>query len=174
MAKQLPPLDNIMKNVPTGLDLIKLENRLKPNLGRYGSSEGFMGTDQRVADIITADYLTLLRLGLSYDQIANKLDQLMQGQGFIGDYKFGGEIICGEQECPWMDGKTDNQYFLWIVPSNGKPGFVPGEVHTPGTIEVSGLMPHLIRKHYFFEGNSRYRLNPEVLNKFIREEVRRF
>jgi hypothetical protein len=170
---KLPSLDEVLSVIPLGINQSQAFNkRLMPaNLSIYGSSEGFIGENENLRDILINDYRTLERLNLTYNQIADKLDELMKfsGVGKIGNYKFGGEIICGEQFCPWQDGASCNQYVFWLVPDNGKSGFEPDEVYnTKGTIEVSGLMPHLIRNHYFFEGQeSRYRIDPEKIAKAL-------
>ena len=168
----IPRLEDVLGVIPSNpVQRTSLIRRLRPTLDRYGSSEGFMGEDEEIEEILRRDYETLVKLNISYEQIGDRLNLLMDlnRTGLVGSYKFGGEIICGEQPCPWKDGKTCNQYTMWLVPSNGKKGLIPGEVFdTPGTIEISGLMPHLIKDHYFFEGlESRYRVDPKQMSRII-------
>jgi hypothetical protein len=175
----MPCLEDVLKVIPTDRqEREKLTKRLRPTLDRYGSSEGFMGDNEEVEEIIRRDYETLQRLGVSYSQIGERLAVLMNldRTGMVGNYKFAGEITCGEQECPWKDGKTCKQYVMWLVPSDGKNSLTPLEVfNTPGTIEVSGLMPHLIKDHYFFEGHkSRYRLDPTQISRIIFGDITLF
>jgi hypothetical protein len=174
----IPSLKEILSTLPQDPQKLReLEKKLRPRyLGRYGSTEGFMGINESLKEILISDYITLRNLGITYSQIADRLDSLMEvgGRGGeIGRFKFGGEISCGEQLCPWEDAHSCNQYIMWLVPKNGKKGFEPGEVFNAlGSIEISGLMPHLIREHYFFEGKeSNYRINPEDIYEILNEEI---
>ncbi len=175
----MPTLKEVLETIPQDLNELRaLEARLKPTMDLYGSVKGFMGENEHLMDIIVSDYETLVRLNITYQEIRERLDELMLdcdtiGYGEVGHYKFAGEIICGEQNCPWKDGQTCNQYVMWLVPKNGKKGFEPGEVYSaPGTIEVSGLLPHLIGDHYFFEGmDTPYRLDPEQMVEIVRSNI---
>ncbi len=163
----LPPLREVLKSLPRTLsELTELESILRP---RGCSTEGFMGKDERLVEIIVKDYFTLKRLGLTYNYIANRLDELFDiNGGEIGDFKFCFDMTCGVQYCPWPDTETCKESILYVMPRNGKPHFKREEFlknKRDGKLKIiSGLLPHLIRDHYFFEGlKTNYRVDPEEM-----------
>ncbi len=176
VTKKIPKLIDVLNSIPSERnELLNLEKRLKPSQDHYGSIEGFMGKNENLKSILIEDYNTLKKIGRTYSEIADRIEELMFDKQFgkIGNYKFCGEFTCGEQECPWKDGSTCNQYVMWLIPSNDNNPLLPGEIYkNKNVIEISGLLPHLIKEHYFFEGKkSRYRVNPEKISKIIFQEV---
>ena len=91
---------------------------------------------------------------------------------------------CGFQDCPWGCHEDKFGYptysgthtYIFEKDSSGKPPINAEEVGDEGAntylskkafLVVTGLTPHLIASHGFFEGNTPYRTNPERLLEFI-------
>jgi len=166
--------EKVLASIPVGNKLVQLEKILKPMDGIYSSSDGFLGKNESFWGIVLRDFATVKELNLTYGQIADKLESMIMGHGqeffYEGDFKVVTTFTCGEQNCPWEDGYTDKASVMLLMPDDGKP-FYPGEMlHRENVIQVSGLIPHLIRDHYFFEGEeSPYRVDPKRILSLFRE-----
>lgn len=143
--------------------LTRIQARMQPGILTL---HGFLGTDRRnLADILEADAREVARLGLTHEQIADRLDRLAK----CASAGLGTEVVCetdyrmcyhgarGRVPCPW-----------------GHPGlFDKGDVHltrisTGETIIFSELLAHLIREHGFYEGRgSPYRIEPATLKRIL-------
>jgi len=149
-VKQTPELDRIQKKMQPGILTLK----------------GFLGNDDRkLADIIAADTLVLSQLGISAEQIAEKLDDLAQRGADLmeeeitvdGRYRIKVRDDRGKIPSPWGDGL-----------------FEKGDVDLTDTIsgkilKWNKLTLRLISAHSFFGGyGSEYRIDPaeacEMLN----------
>ena len=143
-------------------ELTKAQGNMTP--GKI-TADGFLGEDSRpLVDIIEADEEKVQSLGLTFDEIAEKLQQLFE-EGRKG---------LGEQIT--IDGK-------WLVQVNEARGFLPcpfedgifRKITTTVThikknkrIIFSDLSLHLLSKHHFLEGKgSPFRLNPVPLAEIL-------
>ncbi len=97
----------------------------------------------------------LARIGISYTAIVDRLSYFSQQVGrseaktVDGKYNVKDFSTLGWQNCPWEDGeKTDTHTLV-------------ENTSTKRSLEFSGLLPHLIETHKFFEGKgTRWRLDP--------------
>lgn len=135
-----------------------IEESLKPG---KRSGFGFLGEEESFAEIVSNDSQTLDECGIQHSDISSRLqyfvdkaslvDYTREGDYVIIDGKYKLTVISwlGYQNCPWDDGeKTDKAYFIKNTES-GK------------SISFSGLIPHLVTEHRFFEGKgTSYRLDP--------------
>lgn len=132
------------------------EDLLKP--GRL-SQAGFLGEDERLIEVIAADEVTLKKLGITFEQVADRIEYFIIAVNYptnkpkIVDsiYEVTGTSWRGMQECPWGDrGEYSNMDFQIKNTKTGESILFPG------------LIVHLIRKHHFFEGKkSSYRVEPK-------------
>ena len=126
------------------------------------SRDGFLGSDGRpVAEILDADNAAVTELGVTHEDIARRLEQILRtatdalgrpvsvGPGQTAVYR----EAMGRIPCPW-----------------GGCGVVPkGEVELTDerdrhVLRFTPLSVHLIRAHGFYQGRgSRYRLSPRDL-----------
>ncbi len=153
----------------------RLSALLNPNASEnIGISEsGFLGPKESLIEIIKEDTETLKKLGVTHDQIGNKLNYLIdeyvgsirsKNIGLARPYKevlvddfleVSATIYKGYQDCPFKPG-TDSK----------SCGYGSADIHIKNIrknrgIEFSSLLPHLISDHHFFEGKETiYRLNP--------------
>lgn len=130
--------------------MIALEERLKP---LRDSNSGFLGKNETLAEIQCRDNTTLSMLGLSHQQVAHTLQYFLdfsdQREYKVGAFKVEKKGWLGYQGCPWGD---ETETDLDIEIKNEETG---------RKIFFSGLLPHLIGSHQFFEGKGAiYRLNP--------------
>lgn len=136
------------------------------------SQVGFLGWGESLVEILREDEEIIMRLGISHEQIANRIEYFMTKARFWTNGKFvsWSEYYRGSQECPWectgKDGSLNLPYSnadiritnLWKLTS----------------IRLSGLIVHLIRDHHFYEGRSSpYRADPELLAKILELRTRR-
>jgi hypothetical protein len=150
-------------------DAGEIEARMRP--GRL-SRLGFLGPDERLADVLARDEATMRDLGLSYTQVAGVLaDLLGRAEASPGRrvtvherYDVSITVFKGFQLCPWAAsphrgqceaaGGTRFASLDWTIRNlrNGQ------QEHGPGLLE------HLIGAHHFFEGEqSPYRVAPANL-----------
>jgi len=128
--------------------------------------EGFLGPDRRcLAEIIEEDDNAVHGLGLTHEQIAERLEyfmrQALKGLGTAvtvdGAYEVRAETVRGVLPCPWpRDGvhPKSNAFLL--------------NLRTGETLAWTGLTIHLIRAHGFYQGKgSRFRLDPERAKRVL-------
>ncbi|MFA6462194.1 MAG: hypothetical protein WCV90_08085 [Candidatus Woesearchaeota archaeon] len=204
----LPDFQDIEKQLTQRFSLSELEARLRPDdkSGVWtGASEGgFLAPKESLIDVVRADYETLQRLGLDYEEMARmadvvvnppkketvprgrwarfmdrlrgkKQDDLSRGDSTFNFLPIGS---CGAQGCPWgCSGKDHFGYNTWsgnhtyVVRKGEFPGVKPGgdfadinrQLYLGSFAVVTGLTPHLIASHYFFEGGDSYRTDPAKL-----------
>ncbi len=137
-------------------EIRKIEDRLRPG---QTSQSGFLGYGESLREVIYKDAETLSRLGVTHDQIADKLESLIQNPR--GDPSLKVDIMAyrGMQDNPFQDGQISSPYSnLDIMVKNQQQGNFMG---------FPGLMIILVRDYQFFEGNVPYRLDPERAISFL-------
>jgi hypothetical protein len=134
------------------------------------SRSGFLGPDERLADVIAADARTLDALHLDHAAIAAALDRLIdtaerspERRASVGPLQCRVEVHQGFQICPWADlrsgrcsagGGARHASADWSITNT-----VTGEM-----MRGPGLIVHLIGDHHFFEGaKSPNRVDPARL-----------
>lgn len=145
-----------------GMD--KIEVRCYPGCS---SIEGFLRRDEKLQDVINQDEETLKRLNVTYERIADRLQEIQekaikQWNDFkdvnVEDLKVKCTGYLGYQDCPWgckgRDALSDHDFTI-INPAVNQAIF------------CSQLHPHLIRKHKFFEGHTKYRVDPEIAIRIL-------
>lgn len=170
-----------MSDIP----ISKLERRMRPGEWSVG---GFLGPHEKLMDVIREDDATLKRLGVTYEQIADKIEELLKSgiEGYraylneeladpavtVGHFTVKLTVYKGHQMCPWA----------FFDPSSKPPVYKPCMVggvpryssrasdadfvitnkRTGEELKGPCLIVHLIRDHHFFEGKqSPYRVDPE-------------
>ncbi|MCI0515508.1 hypothetical protein L0128_20025 [candidate division KSB1 bacterium] len=129
------------------------------------SKSGFLGTDPRhIHDIVQADEITLMSLGITREAIAERLQYFMNEgkKGLEAPVEIGNFVSTVQ----WTRGL--------IACPFGEPGVQPkimATVHNKSlnqSIQYSQLNIHLIREHGFFEGvGSQFRMEPAALIRFL-------
>jgi len=136
----------------------KLIDNFKP--GKI-TKDGFLGDDNRhVHDIIKADLLTLSRLGVEVETIADRLQYFIEEgkKGLetkvdLGDFTVQISWDRGLLPCPFGEPRRHHKIIAAVL--NKK---------LSKKIEYSQLNVHLIKEHGFFLGKgSTFRLEPEDL-----------
>ena len=138
-----------------------LEQRLRPGTD---SHLGFLGHDERLADVLAADDEVVRRLGLTHAIIAQRLQIIFSRVHYptaeprpINRWNVSGTAYRGFQTCPW---ENDAQYGSWDLTIENR--------RTGEQIQCPGLIAHLIGEHGFYEGKqSPYRVEPELLARVL-------
>lgn len=183
-----------IRAIEQGVPLAELERRLKANAGaeHLASSYGFLGEDEDLVDLILEDFAAVKAIGLTHDQIALRIEEVglsnsrRPEEPLSGSYWSVFEATCGAQRCPWGDGATDLEYYMFFLDGEnpehevflekwrGAGGVLPNYTqfqrmfNGEPIIVVSGLMPHLIQQHKFFEGKKTvYRIDPTQVAKYM-------
>lgn len=141
----------------TPAEIAVVERRMRKD---GSSSAGFLGKGESLRDVIERDAATVARHGATHYELSRWLDDLFSQIPTFGrsakrfpGYEAIGMVWRGSQECPfggYACGMTNIDYrFTRLVEG--------------GTLSISGLLPHLIGTHQFFEGDTPYRLDPETL-----------
>ncbi len=125
------------------------------------SKDGFLGYDTRhIHDIIKEDLLTLSRMGVEVEIIADRLQHFIEEgkKGLetkvdLGDFTVQIAWDRGLLPCPFGEPRLHHKIIATLY--NKK---------LDKEIKYSQLNVHMIREHGFFEGKaSRFRLEPEDL-----------
>ena len=183
--------EEFIKNVLGKHGLNELEAMLKPE---NASEVGFLGKNDSLVSTLLEDRATLNKLGVTYGQLAEEIDKLLDNKNWeelegVGETYRGLVIMSsmafGSQECPWECPKEkyrasgqyvaepvetkdkSRQILMERMRNNSKIG-LEYELKTEYNIIFTELSPHLIRDHKFFEGRgSPYRMEPAVLVKWF-------
>jgi len=136
----------------------KLLNNFKP--GKI-TKDGFLGEDTRhIHDIIKEDLLTLSRLGVEVEAIADRLQYFidegkkgLETKVDLGDFTVQISWDRGLLPCPFGEPRRHHKIIATLF--NKKLG---------KEVKYSQLNVHTIKDHGFFEGKgSAFRLEPEFL-----------
>jgi hypothetical protein len=146
----------------------ELEARMRP--GAF-SKTGFLGPHERLRDVIAADAEVLRKLGLTYTEIAARLDALIAAAEASPDHSacLGGlqcrvQLYQGFQICPWAPDPHRAQCSAGQGVRHGSLDWWVRNLKTGAEIKGPGLVVHLIRDHHFFEGlESPNRIDPHRL-----------
>jgi hypothetical protein len=129
------------------------------------TKDGFLGTDERhIHDIIRADEMTLARLGIDIDQIAERMQAMIEKgkEGLESPVQSEVYLIQvqwdrGMLPCPF--GERGLHHKLVVTVSNEKLN---------RSIRFSQLSVHMIRAHGFFGGKgSLFRIEPEEIVRIL-------
>ena len=138
------------------------------------SDSGFLGRNERLADVIVADTKVLEKLGVTHSVLADKLDDILFGATdqlrnqrvdddddlFVGGrYWVEFAFSLGTQHCPF---EVVDQCRHQCIAFNSLDWTITS---TSGAqLSGPGMMSHLIRTHRFFEGRDVcYRVDPREL-----------
>lgn len=141
----------------------KLIDNFKP--GKI-TKKGFLGDDIRhVHDIIKEDLLTLSRMGIEVEAIADRLQYFidegkkgLETKVDLGDFTVQISWDRGMLPCPFGEPKLHHKINATLYCKNLNK-----------EITYSQLNVHMIREHGFFEGKgSMFRLEPEELVRFLK------
>lgn len=147
----------------------ELESRMRP--GAY-SRVGFLGPQESLIAVLNADRREVTRLGLTYAQIAEPLERLIEvAEASIGrkakvDGKFRVEveIFTGFQICPWAEDPHHSQCTAGQGVRHASLNWLIANLETGLRLRGPGLLVHLIRDHEFFMGfESPLRVPPRAL-----------
>jgi hypothetical protein len=155
-------------------EIHRLEERMRPL--NY-SQVGFLGASESLREIIERDSALLRERGITHDQIADRLDTLIGSYNRINELarrdanQRGGfleravtevpggnlhmSMYFGWQPCPWALEDSESEATCGLTDQDWRYFDAHGR-----ELSFSGLMPHLIRDHHFFEGTTRYRVDP--------------
>jgi hypothetical protein len=158
------------------LDVFKaLEKVMRPGAQ---SEAGFLDPTERLYEVYQNDDATLKKLGISYDQIADKLEEIVkacQDKKYAEQVKIKSmtvtlEVCFGHEDCPFgcpaelkSIGRSSSDPIFQKVRSSIDYTVTDNN----SQLFFSGLHVHLIRDHHFFEGHTKYRLDPEYCVNFF-------
>ncbi|MEI7690840.1 MAG: hypothetical protein WCI63_04435 [bacterium] len=141
-----------------GISISDLEESMRPH---RLSKAGFLGPNDSLIDTLVKDNDYVLDQGLTHQEIASMLRYAVA----IADGNYGAEFLYKEarlhvgeaqfrgfQDSPFEDGtRTDKVYWLMNQEDNQK-------------ISLSGLLPDMIEKYGFYEGEGTdFRVSPQVI-----------
>jgi hypothetical protein len=148
-------------------ELTKAQANMQPGVI---TSDGFLGDDDRpIVDIIQDDEEEMARLGLSFEESAKKLRELMEeGRKGLGEpvtverqWLVRVDEARGFLPSPFEDGifrKVNAQ--VERLDESGKP--------TGDRVAYTQLSLHLMEKHHFLQGKgSPFRLNPGDIKRTL-------
>lgn len=175
--EQIAVIEQRMRPTPFAVARdLKLENT---------SMGGFLDKTQSLKKVIEEDAKVLQHYRITHKQIGDRLDSLMEQAFRQGDLlrragkdiprvtlkgvpvpvdevlvegKFKVAIVSfgGSQGCPFYYGSKPTKC------GGGSYEFTVKNIRQGSEIKFSSLLPHLVRDHHFFEGNTSYRLDPKA------------
>lgn len=150
-----------------GTPIQELESRMQSG-GISGS--GFLGSDESLTQVLAEDNDTVLRMGLTHQQLAEFLFYFDDADKYLKDFtsfqrvfEYNGrtfvhssEAYRGIQNSPFYDGTGTNKDHKIVCLEDGS------------AINYSGLLPFMIHRYGFYEGRGvGYRLDPERLSEVV-------
>jgi hypothetical protein len=164
----------------------ELEARMRP--GEFAQS-GFLALNESLEEVISRDAQSLQTMGVAYESIAEKLEELFvtpitqmdySEEEHVWKYKVGNFEISlattlGSQGCPFTESEGIRRFGGGGECSHStKPyayhagsDFKVLNLGTGEAIVCPGLITHLIRDHHFFEGSVSYRVDPELVCRVL-------
>jgi hypothetical protein len=131
----------------------EIEQSLYPGKSSIG---GFLAIGEKLDDVIARDQATRELYGMTPGQIGGAIEEILQG-------KRGDEFEVTKKEWRGMQGcQFDNT----IQPFSSLD-FTITNKKTGASLQGPGLITHLLKEHNFFEGNTRYRVDPEIAIKAL-------
>jgi hypothetical protein len=148
-----------------GRTIAELETDMRPGAtSKVGSTAGFLGKDERLLDVLTADNRYVVdELGLTHQALARHLFVLAGIGSKFGDGEFryhgrrfkvtGMDLAsAGYQLSPFHDETRANKEATVHNLENGKK------------VRYSLLVPHMIERYGFYEGKgTKYRVDPKAI-----------
>jgi len=136
------------------------------------TAAGFLGDDARSPErIIEEDGIFFDELGLDFDAVADKLEELQRkGEAGLGEPITVGKLLVqsgdarGMLPCPWGDG------FFHKNAVSVRPTDIPPESCVEGEdmLIYSELSVHMLRVHHFCQGRgSPFRLEPSLIKRLL-------
>jgi hypothetical protein len=150
----------------------RIEKRMRPG---SISRAGFLGKDERLADVLREDRETLARLGLNAREIADGLNSLLKpvvgaklDSGVVGQFRVSIRRYRGRQLCPFLDDVESTRCEAGAGVRLASTDWRIRNLLTRDELAGPGLIVHLIAAHEFFEGHgSPYRVEPEKLARLL-------
>ncbi|HKE42851.1 MAG TPA: hypothetical protein VKG21_23735 [Casimicrobiaceae bacterium] len=134
----------------------EIEARMRP--GAFSRS-GFLGLNERLAEVISADAKALSALHISCAELAAKLDELVGAaeasptrRARVGALECQVQVHQGFQICPWTPDPHHAQCDAGLGVRHASVDWHITNVETAEQMKGPGLVIHLIRDHAFFEG----------------------
>ena len=140
------------------------------------STGGFLGPDERLADVLEADAEVVEGLGLSGEQIAGALERLVAAGASAPrrrtrvppHFDVHVSVLKGFQICPWTQDPHGGQCAAGGGVRFASLDWRIDNRSTHHAMHGPGLGVHLIRDHAFFEGpGSPYRMDPRELARLL-------
>jgi hypothetical protein len=139
------------------------------------SRSGFLGPNESLVDVISADARTLSELDLSCALLASELDELVSAaevspnrQARSGALQCQVQVHQGFQICPWARDPDRAQCDAGLGVSHASIDWRITNLETAEEMKGPGLVIHLIRDHEFFEGPmSPNRVDPLALARLL-------
>lgn len=132
----------------------------------------FLAQDDSLVGIINRDAKILERSGITYQQIADRLESLSQGA--LWQWNQGNGVIEGQGYGATMGGRYKVLAFDWCsgteCPYPNDPNRTCGrgqrtyaiiDQETGEHVKFEEILIHLVMDHHLFEGNTSFRLDPE-------------
>jgi hypothetical protein len=140
------------------------------------SQSGFLGTDERLEDVLTSDARTLEELGVSAEELAAPLDRLLEAaeaarrrSARVDDrFEIEIELFTGFQICPWAANPHSGQCTAGGGVHHASVEWHLRNLRSGQRLSGPGMIVHLIRAHRFFEGfGSPNRVDPRALAQIL-------
>jgi hypothetical protein len=136
------------------------------------STSGFLAEGERLEDVVERDRQTLRSLGVTHEQVADRLELVLGRAERRADLVQRGRIV--PPWLPWLEVESRAYLGFQSCPFDGSKqpwahmDFVLRDHERGLAIALPGLLPHLVREHAFFEGSVQYRTDPARLVDLLR------
>src|SRR6266436_1371716 len=154
-------------------DTAELESRMRP--GAF-SRVGFLGPHESLAQVLEADRLEVERVGLTFESLAQSLEDLIvAGESsrtrkvdIGGRYHVEIEVLTGFQICPWASDPHHAQCDAGHGVQHASVNWRIINLQTRLELRGPGLAVHLMRDHHFCQGRgSPLRVDPIALAQLV-------
>lgn len=157
-----------------GIAIEQLEKLMRPGSNDdYGSTEGFLGENESLLDVLVSDNEFVMETGFTHRQLAIPLlqvslrarrmvapddqrDQAFEFEHATTNWRVKVRCFRGYQLSPFNDGTKSNCEFTLTNIDNNE------------SVEFSGLVPLMIERYGFYEGHgTRYRVDPKRIMRVL-------
>lgn len=159
----------IGKRSYSSMEIGRLEGNMRPR-GNLGA--GYLGRNESLLDVIEKDKAVIAKwigsreeaqIDWVYQTMAHLLAKVSEvvksdkGITVNGElFYVGKRMAIGAEKCPFEDRSGTNKDYYVVNAKTGE------------TLQFSGLIPHLIGEHHFFEGEgTSYRVAPRTIIEFF-------
>ena len=154
--------DQTIRNLThiNGIPISALENAARPG---HSSDAGFLNATERLVDVLAADNALVRARGLTHQQVAEPLFYMMSMLDRLRADSINELFYRGRRYAVALTRWRGVQATIFNDGTGASRDFSVTDLDTQQSIHFSELVPYYIARYGFYEGHTRYRLDPNAI-----------